>query len=209
MLAFVVLVPAADRELAVDHLFRLGVSAVEERESDVDGRVELWTEVGDQPASVSDAATSLAAGWSWRSVEIDESVARSWREFAAPTWVTDDVVIVPSWLGDTAVAAGTAAVLAIAIDPGAAFGMGDHPTTQLTLRAMLDEIRLRERRPLRVLDVGCGSGVLAIGAALRGATSVVGIDISTAAVEATTSNSVANGVEHIVVNAHVDESPVH
>ncbi len=208
MLAFVVLVPAADRELAVDHLFRLGVSAVEERESDVDGRVELWTEVGDQPASVSDAATSLAAGWSWRSVEIDESVARSWREFAAPTWVTDDVVIVPSWLGDTAVAAGTAAVLAIAIDPGAAFGMGDHPTTQLTLRAMLDEVRLRERRPLRVLDVGCGSGVLAIGAALRGATSVVGIDISTAAVEATTSNSVANGVEHIVVASTISLAEV-
>ncbi len=73
---------------------------------------------------------------------------------------------------------------------------------------MLDEVRLRERRPLRVLDVGCGSGVLAIGAALRGATSVVGIDISTAAVEATTSNSVANGVEHIVVASTISLAEV-
>lgn len=191
MLAFVVVVPDDDRELAVDRLFSLGVAAVEEREADAPGYVELWTEVGDEPASIAHAASSLALGWLWRATEIDESVASSWRDFAAPTWVTDDVVIVPSWLADST---DTRDALALVIDPGAAFGMGDHPTTQLTLRALLAEVDRRERRPLRVLDVGCGSGVLAIAAALCGAEPVVGIDISTAAVEATNINAVANGV---------------
>ena len=194
MRAFVVTVPDADRELAVDHLFSRGVAAVEERDSDRNGFVELWTEVGDEPASIADAASSLAAGWAWQSVEIDEAVAASWREFATPTWVADDVVIVPSWC--TVPATGPA--LVISIDPGAAFGLGDHPTTQLTLRAMLDEIGRREHHSLRVLDVGCGSGVLAIAAALRGASTVIGIDIATAAIEATIANAASNDVEHLV-----------
>lgn len=195
MQAFVVAVPESERELAVDHLFGRGVAAVEERESGTPGFVELWTEVGDEPASIADAAASLALGWSWRSVEIDESVASSWRDFATPTWVTDDVVIVPAWLSDTAETGGA---LTILIDPGASFGMGDHPTTQLTLRAMLREIGRRGGRPLRVLDVGCGSGVLAIAAARSGAAPVVAIDISTAAVEATVANAGANGVSEAV-----------
>ncbi len=192
MLAFVVLVPAAERELAVDHLFRLGVSAVEERDTNRDGFVELWTEVGDQPASVADAATSLPPGWSWRSVEIGDSVATSWRDHASATWVTANVVVVPTWLADLTDPGGA---LAIVIDPGAAFGLGDHPTTQLALRALLGEMASRgAERPPTVLDVGCGSGVLAVAAALHGGSPVVAIDISNAAIEATTNNAAANGV---------------
>ena len=205
MRAFVVLVPDVERELAVDHLFSRGVAAVEERGTDRDGFVELWTEVGDEPASIEAVGSSLAPGWQWRSVEIDESVAASWRAFATPTWVTDDVVIIPSW--HDAMATGDA--LAISIDPGASFGMGDHPTTQLTMRAMLDEIGRRTRRPLRVLDVGCGSGVLAIAAALRGASPVVAIDISTAAVEATNTNASANNVGAIVMASTTPLADVH
>jgi len=201
----VVLVPDVERELAVDHLFSRGVAAVEERGTDRDGFVELWTEVGDEPASIEAVGSSLAPGWHWRSVEIDESVAASWRAFATPTWVTDDVVIIPSW--HDAMATGDA--LAISIDPGASFGMGDHPTTQLTMRAMLDEIGRRTRRPLRVLDVGCGSGVLAIAAALRGASPVVAIDISTAAVEATNTNASANNVGAIVMASTTPLADVH
>lgn len=205
MLAFVLLVPAGEREVAVDHLFGRGVAAVEERDAELDGFVELWTEVGDEAASIAAVAASLAPQWSWRSVEIDESVATSWREFATPTWVTEDVVIFPSWHDATE----TGDALSISIDPGASFGMGDHPTTQLTLRAMLIEIAKRERRPLRVLDVGCGSGVLAIAAALRGASPVVGIDISTAAVEATNTNAAANDVADIVAASTTPLADVH
>jgi len=205
VLAFVVAVPEADRELAVDHLFRLGVAAVEEREGGNAGLVELWTEVGDEPASIAHTASSLAPGWSWRSVEIDESVASRWRESATPIWVTDDVVIVPAWRAE---ALETGDALTISIDPGAAFGMGDHPTTQLTMRAMLDEIATRGPS-VRVLDVGCGSGVLAIAAALRGASPVVAVDISTAAVEATNANASANGVGDAVTVSTTPLADVH
>jgi ribosomal protein L11 methyltransferase len=194
MRAFVLVVPADEADLAADRLFGLGVAAVEERGSDVYGHVELWTEVGDSTAAIDVAVAVLDGRWTWRTTAIDESVADTWRQHAAPIPVADGVVIVPTWLAGT-VDTGTS--IPILIDPGAAFGMGDHPTTQLTLRALLAELASRPR-PLSVLDVGCGSGVLAIAAAQRGADPVVGVDISTAAVEATQANAMANGVTHAV-----------
>jgi ribosomal protein L11 methyltransferase len=194
MQAFVLVVPADEADLAADRLFGLGVVAVEERSSDVDGHVELWTEVGDSTAAIDVAAAVLDDRWVWRTTVLDESVADTWRQHAVPITVVDGVVIVPTWLAGT-VDTGTS--IPILIDPGAAFGMGDHPTTQLTLRALLGELASRPL-PQSVLDVGCGSGVLAIAAAQRGATPVVGIDISTAAVEATGANALANGVAEVV-----------
>lgn len=194
MLAFVLVVPRADAELASDRMFALGAAAVEERPSDVDDHVELWTELGDAADAIAAAASAMEATWSWRTVTVDESVAHSWRNYASAIPVTDDVVIVPTWLAD---ATGTGAATPILIDPGASFGMGDHPTTQLTLRALLAELAVRPR-PTSVLDVGCGSGVLAIAAALSNARPVVAIDISAAAIEATNANAATNGVESAI-----------
>jgi ribosomal protein L11 methyltransferase len=69
--------------------------------------------------------------------------------------------------------------------------MGDHPTTRLTLAAT----RRWTRSGSTVLDVGCGSGVLAIGAKMFGASRAVGVDIAPAAVPVTLANATANGVE--------------
>lgn len=183
MRQLVVSVPAAEVELASDVLWGLGVVAVEERPA-ADDVVELWTSLGDDVDQV-----DLA--WPYRFVEVDASVADTWRQFAEVINVDHDLVVQPAWVSfappsDTAV---------LVIEPGSTFGMGDHPTTRLTLLAA----RRWVLPDTRVLDVGCGSGVLAIGAMVFGAASAVGIDIAPAAVPVTLQNAAANGV-------HVDVS---
>ena len=183
MRQLVVTVPALDAELASDVLWGLGVVAVEERQGP-DGFVELWTSLGD-------AADHVDVAWPWRFVEVDAAVADTWRQFAAPIHVDTDLVVQPAWVPYDAPEGHTVLV----IEPGSTFGMGDHPTTRLTLVAA----RRWVQHGTRVLDVGCGSGVLAIGAMVFGAGSAAGIDIAPAAVPITQLNAAANGV-------HVDVS---
>ena len=76
------------------------------------------------------------------------------------------------------------------LDPGLAFGTGTHPTTRMCLRW----IAAHAQPWPRVLDYGCGSGILAIGAALHGAQAIDAVDIDPAAVESTRANASANGV---------------
>jgi ribosomal protein L11 methyltransferase len=87
------------------------------------------------------------------------------------------------------------AVPVVEIDPGGAFGAGAHPSSRLLLEALA----LRLQGGERVLDVGCGSGVLAIAAVLLGASAAVGIDIEAAAVTATLANAVRNNVASRVI----------
>ncbi|MDQ6882040.1 MAG: 50S ribosomal protein L11 methyltransferase [Pseudomonadota bacterium] len=106
-----------------------------------------------------------------------------------PVEITPEFWIVPTWHEPPAQARQV-----IRLDPGLAFGTGTHPTTRMCLRWIA-------RQPLqgrRVLDYGCGSGILAIGAAIFGAAAVDAVDIDEAAVMATQANALANGV---VLNA--------
>ncbi|MFN7408566.1 MAG: 50S ribosomal protein L11 methyltransferase [Pseudomonadota bacterium] len=104
-----------------------------------------------------------------------------------PLAVTPSFWIVPSWHEAPA-----AAREVIRLDPGLAFGTGSHPTTQMVLRWIAaNEAALRGAR---VLDYGCGSGILAIAAARFGAAEVVAVDIDPAAVGATADNARRNGV---------------
>ncbi len=189
MRSLVVTAPVAEAELAADVLFGAGVAAVEERPSETAGCVELWTHVGDEQVAIDRVIATLAAGWGHRVVDVDETVADTWRRHAAPIPVTDQLTIVPSWLDEVETAGAR-----IVLDPGSAFGLGDHPTTQLTLRALLRHVEGASTPPRRLLDVGCGSGVLAIAAALAGVDDVQAIDIHAGAVEATVANAARNGV---------------
>jgi ribosomal protein L11 methyltransferase len=80
------------------------------------------------------------------------------------------------------------------LDPGGAFGAGAHPTTRLILEALAARLRGGER----VLDVGCGSGALALAAVRLGAASAVGTDIDPAAIVATTANAARSGLTDCV-----------
>ena len=79
----------------------------------------------------------------------------------------------------------------MSIDPGLAFGTGTHPSTKLVLAYLERTIRGGER----VLDYGCGSGILAIAAAKLGAAHVDGVDVDPQAVETAAANAIANGVD--------------
>ena len=116
-------------------------------------------------------ASAVAPGWedAWREFHHGVVVGRCW---VGPPWEEPP--------------AGT---LPVVVDPGRAFGTGAHPTTRLALEL------LGELEPGALLDVGCGSGVLAIAAAKLGFGPVVALDNDDAAVEATLANAVANGVE--------------
>ena len=102
----------------------------------------------------------------------------------APVPITNDFWIVPTWHEPPAQARHV-----IRLDPGLAFGTGTHPTTRMCLRW----IAAHPMQARRVLDYGCGSGILAIAAARFGAASVDAVDIDPAAVQAAQANAVANG----------------
>ncbi|MCY7306759.1 MAG: 50S ribosomal protein L11 methyltransferase [Rhodoferax sp.] len=105
----------------------------------------------------------------------------------APVAITPDFWVVPSWHEPPAQARHV-----IRLDPGLAFGTGTHPTTSMCLRWIAT---IGHAAPLgRVLDYGCGSGILGIAAALFGATSVDAVDIDMAAVEAAQANAHSNAV---------------
>lgn len=109
-----------------------------------------------------------------------------WKKFFHPRRIGRRFVIQPSWETEP-VQAGD---LAIVLDPGQAFGTGDHPTTRLCLE-LLEETDIQG---MNVADVGCGSGILSIGAVMLGAKSVVANDIDPVAVEVAKENAERNQI---------------
>ncbi|MGH3062590.1 MAG: 50S ribosomal protein L11 methyltransferase [Gaiellaceae bacterium] len=128
--------------------------------------------------------TPVAAGWE-----------TAWRGFHRP------VRIGPLWLGPPWEAPDDGAA-AVVIDPGRAFGTGAHPTTRLCLELMLG------LEPSGLVDLGCGSGVLAVAAARLGFNPVLALDADDAAVDATRANAAANGVRVEARRADVLADPL-
>ncbi len=117
---------------------------------------------------------------------VEDNWEIAWRQFFKPRRVGKRFVVRPTWEEFESAEDD----LVIVLDPGQAFGTGDHPTTRLCLELM-------ETLPIkgnRVLDVGCGSGILAVGACLLEAKKVLAIDIDPIAVEVAKENRELNGV---------------
>ncbi|QXC63318.1 50S ribosomal protein L11 methyltransferase [Aquihabitans sp. G128] len=187
----VVALHADQAELVADRLWAFGPAAIEEQAT-AEGTVLL---AGFAEASVAaaaavavDALTGAVPGGpgSARAVPVDDDGLDGWRAWArvepAPPFL-----VVPTWLAAPAPAPG---VHLLHIDPGRTFGSGSHPTTRL----VLGRLGALVAAGTTVLDVGCGSGVLAVGAALLGADPVEAIDVDEGSPAATAANADRNGV---------------
>jgi ribosomal protein L11 methyltransferase len=120
----------------------------------------------------------------------EEDWAESWKEHFHVERFGRRIVVVPSWRTYDA----QPDDVVLTLDPGMAFGTGQHETTRMCLEALEGVVR----RGARVLDLGCGSGILAIAAAKLGAAAVRAVDVDPNCARVTRDNAAANGVDSIV-----------
>jgi ribosomal protein L11 methyltransferase len=116
----------------------------------------------------------------------DSDWENNWRQYYKPIEIGDRLVVVPEWQD-----APEDGRVPLRLDPGLIFGTGDHPTTKLCLAALEKHCGAG----MRVLDIGCGSGILAIGALLLGSPECVGCDIDPKAPEVAMHNAALNGID--------------
>lgn len=199
-------VPPDRAELTSLWLWELGAQGVEERDGstfhrpDDAARTTLVGSFADE-AGAQAAIEALSAEYEARLEFVEGDAWRDgWRAHFKPLRVGERVVIRPSW--ETYDAAPDDVV--ITLDPGGAFGTGTHESTQLVLQ-QLEKQRATIQAADAVLDVGCGSGILSVGALLLGAGRVRAIDVDPAAVEATAENAEVNGVAGRV---EVSDTPI-
>jgi len=155
------------------------------------GGLELAVYCSDRPALLPDVAGS------WSEEAVADGWEDGWRAFHTGRIVAGRLWVGPPWETPPA------GIPGIVIDPGRAFGTGSHATTLLCLELLL------EQEPGPLLDLGCGSGVLAIAAARLGHAPVLACDDDPLAVEATAENAARNGcdVEAWQTDALYDELP--
>ena len=184
MIRLAVRVRREQAELVLAELLELAPGGVEEVEEDDVVEYALYGPPGELPelpdlhAAAGDALVEVS------SQEVPDDWADRWREFHKPLVLCGKLTIRPPWAppGNTPID--------LVIDPGRAFGTGAHATTRMCLELM---VSLPPSGPF--VDLGCGSGVLAIAAARLGWRPVVAVDNDPAAVEATRANAATNGVE--------------
>ncbi len=206
--------PAHRVDLLCDALQALDALSVSVEDADASGDAEqaLFGEPGLAPpsgwqrsrlsalyrsVSVADDALRVLRGQDFfcdcTAVSVRELADQDWVRLTqsqfSPVEITPTFWIVPSWHEAPAQARKV-----IRLDPGLAFGTGTHPTTRMCLRWLAHRAESHAKLG-RVLDYGCGSGILAVGAALHGATAIDAVDIDPDAVASTRLNARANQVE--------------
>jgi ribosomal protein L11 methyltransferase len=215
MVELLLLAAEGDVETVSDALMELDALSVSVEDADADSDAEqaLFGEPGmpapragwqrstvralytDEDAALEAATLLLAQPWAGDVHVVavqdvpDEDWVRLTQSQFAPVEITSSFWIVPTWHEPPA-----QAEKIIRLDPGLAFGTGTHPTTRMCLRWIATQAPSLSAGWTRVLDYGCGSGILAIGAALYGGQRIDAVDIDPAAVESASRNAQANGV---------------
>ena len=167
-------------ELAADALWTYGATAVVERNDCLEASYG-------SPEATAAAFDSIRDRWRAELVQDDAAAARGWRAHAEPI-TAGSLTIRPAWIDGPG----------LSIEPGDAFGIGNHPSTRLAVAALEGVVTAGSS----VLDVGTGTGVLALAAVTFGATHVVALDIDAEAVAVARANARANSFEHAVEVRH-------
>ena len=194
MIRLAIRVARADAEIALAELLALAPAGVEEVDRGDTIEYAVYGAPGELPALPALRAAAGAALVDITTTEVADDWGSRWRTFHEPVTIGDRLYVRPPWSDPPDPAAG---LLDVAIDPAQAFGTGAHHTTRLCLEALLT---LEPQGQL--VDLGCGSGVLAIAARMLGWDPVLGVDHEQASVEATRDNAAANGVA--VAARHAD-----
>jgi len=197
MLRLAVRVARAHAELVLSELLELAPAGVEEIDDGDVVEYAIYGTPGELPslpdlrAAAGDALVQVSTR------EIADDWAQRWREFHRPLVLDRRLTIRPPW------EPATGTPIDVVIDPGEAFGTGAHATTRLCL-----ELLLELDCSGAFVDVGCGSGVLAVAAAKLGFAPVSALDIDSASVRAACRNARANDVELDVARLDLRREPV-
>jgi ribosomal protein L11 methyltransferase len=190
MIRLAIRVRREDAEVVLAELLPLAPSGVEEAELDQGNVIEYAVygapgELPDLPdveAAVGGALVEVVT------TEVADDWADRWRAFHRPIEVAGRLYVRPPWEPERT------DMMDLVIDPGQAFGTGAHHTTRLCLEILAEEPLPEDPARRRVMDLGCGSGVLAIAAGKLGWSPLAGVDHELESVRATAENAEANGV---------------
>ncbi len=158
----------------------------EEKDQDEQSRASLQKKVESQLRELADIFQVENPVISWELIE-DQDWSSNWKVHFKPFAITKGLIIVPTW--EDYQPAENEQI--ITMDPGMAFGTGHHATTSMSLD-FLRQIMENRAKEISVLDVGCGTGILGMGAALFGANKVLGIDNDPEAVRVAIENVALN-----------------
>ncbi len=178
-----------DADVVLAELLELAPGGVEETDLP-DGVIEyaVYGAPGELPDLPDVQAAAGGALVEVVTTEVADDWADRWRQFHRPIEIAGRLYVRPPW------EPARDDIMDLVIDPGQAFGTGAHHTTRLCLELLADEA-VPEASDAGVMDLGCGSGVLAIAAAKLGWNPVAGVDHELESVRATAENATANGVE--------------